>query len=74
MADCRRGGVKTCQASAATGCSYWMRETGVDDDNWAPAPRAPSKAVFPILTGEELRAIDLGGLGAAREILAARGQ
>ncbi len=38
MADCRRGGMKSCKADAARGCVHWMRETGVDDDHWAPAP------------------------------------
>lgn len=38
MADCRHGGVKSCKADAANGCVHWMRETGVDDDAWRPAP------------------------------------
>ena len=38
MADCRRGGIKTCKANAAAGCVFWMRKTGVDDDAWSPEP------------------------------------
>ena len=40
MADCRRGGQKAWVANAAAGCAHWMREIGVDDDGWAPAPLA----------------------------------
>jgi len=38
MADCRRDGRKNCHPDAARGCAHWMRETGVDDDGWSPAP------------------------------------
>jgi hypothetical protein len=38
MADCRRGGRKSCHPDAGKGCVHWMRETGVDDDGWSPEP------------------------------------
>ena len=38
MADCRCDGRKNCHPDAARGCAHWMRETGVDDDAWSPAP------------------------------------
>jgi len=38
MADCRRNDQRCCKANAARGCVHWMRETGVDDDHWSPAP------------------------------------
>ena len=38
MADCRRDGREACVANAENGCVHWMRETGVDDDGWEPAP------------------------------------
>jgi len=38
MADCRRDGRLNCHPNAAKGCVHWMRETGVDDDDWSPAP------------------------------------
>lgn len=38
MADCRRDGRKNCHPDSARGCAHWMRETGVDDDGWSPAP------------------------------------
>jgi len=50
LADCRRGGDKACVADAANGCVHWMRETGVDDDAWVPAPlkrpKTPGKQAF----------------------------
>jgi len=50
MADCRRGGSKTCKPDAAHGCVHWVRETGVDDDGWSPAPlvrpKTPGKRPF----------------------------
>jgi len=44
MAACRQGGVASCQANAVNGCVHWMRETGVDDDGWAPTPLARPKS------------------------------
>jgi hypothetical protein len=44
MADCRRSGLKLCVPNAAHGCVCWMRETGVDDDDWAPKPVARPKS------------------------------
>ena len=38
MADCRRDGRQDCVPDAAGGCVHWMRETGVDDDDWSPEP------------------------------------
>jgi len=38
MADCRFGGGKNCKPDAERGCVHWMRQTGVDDDGWSPAP------------------------------------
>jgi hypothetical protein len=50
MAACRQGGVASCKANAANGCVHWMRETGVDDDGWAPTPlmhpRSPADKPF----------------------------
>jgi len=59
MADCRQGGVASCQANAANGCVHWMRETGVDDDGWAPVPlpRSKSPADKPFEMTPELYAV-----------------
>jgi len=59
MAACRYGGVRSCKANAANGCVHWMRETGVDDDGWAPAPlvRPKSAAGKPFEMTPELYAV-----------------
>ena len=59
MADCRRGGVRSCNADAATGCVHWMRETGVDDDPWTPTPvnRPRSPGPKPVEMTAELYAV-----------------
>lgn len=44
MAGCRYGGAKACVADASNGCVHWIRETGVDDDGWQPAPLERPKA------------------------------
>jgi len=59
LAACRQGGVASCQANAANGCVHWMRETGVDDDGWRPAPlvRPKSPADKPFEMTPELYAV-----------------
>lgn len=59
MSDCRQGGRKSCVPNAAHGCVYWMRETGVDDDGWAPVaivrPKSPTGK--PLLEDVELHGV-----------------
>jgi hypothetical protein len=56
MADCHQGGRKSCVPNAGHGCVHWMRETGVDDDAWAPVaivrPRSPTGK--PMMSGDDL--------------------
>ena len=55
MADCRFDNRKSCKPDARHGCVHWMREPGVDDDGWAPAPlirpRTPERPPF-VMTPE----------------------
>lgn len=74
MTECSRGARHSCHADAPNGCAFWMRETGVDEDGWMPPRGAPSKTVFPVLAPDQIRAIDLGGIAAGREIAAQRGR
>lgn len=50
LARCTRGGGSSCVANAGNGCVHWMRETGVDDDDWSPAalilPKSPDRKPF----------------------------
>jgi len=73
LADCRRGGRKSCKAEAAGGCSHWERVPGVDDDGWAPValvrPMSPERRqadAAAILLARKLVRATVAGTGAAR--------
>lgn len=59
LARCRRQKDSASVANAANGCVHWMRETGGDDDGWAPAPlmRPKSPADKPFEMTRELHAV-----------------
>ncbi len=54
-ARCRLEGRTSIQAAPATGCAFWQREVGADDE---PGPPAVESTITPMMTvGQSVREV-----------------